>query len=46
MSVRQSGLIDYRLLDDEAPDFLLPLEYTAADWNRVVHPRVSYETSR
>ena len=45
MSVRQPGLIDYRYLDDNLPDFQLPLEFTAADWNRVVHPRVSYDTS-
>lgn len=32
-------IIDYRVLDDNLPDELLPLEYTAADWNRVLHPR-------
>ena len=34
-----SSLIDYRKLDDSLPDELLPLEYTASDWNRFCHPK-------
>ena len=34
-----SSLIDDRHFDDSLPDDLLPLEYTASDWNRFCHPK-------
>jgi hypothetical protein len=31
--------IDYRVLDDTLSDELLPVEFTSADWKRVMYPK-------
>jgi hypothetical protein len=36
---KRSVHIDYRVLDDTLSDELLPAEFTAADWKRVMYPK-------